>query len=75
MKNDPRSYDRITVYVIGHKFVLGLSQSSYNPRLAAQAKMSLSSAQNIFMPTNINSIVLLCAYFVFGNIFISNGEA
>ena len=27
--------------------------------LAARAKMSLSQAQNIFMPANINSIVIL----------------
>ena len=30
----------------------------FNPRLTARAKMSLSRAQNIFMPANINSIVL-----------------
>ena len=30
-----------------------------SPCLAARAKMSLSRAQNIFMPANINSIVLL----------------
>ena len=29
-----------------------------NPRLTARAKMSLSWAQNIFMPANMNSIVL-----------------
>ena len=29
------------------------------PNLATRAKMSLSRAQNMFMPTNINSIVLL----------------
>ena len=28
-------------------------------RLAARAKMSLSQAQNIFMPANINSIVII----------------
>ena len=28
------------------------------PRLAARAKMSLSRAQNVFMPANINSIVI-----------------
>ena len=41
------------VYVLGHKYVLGPSQT----RLAARAKMS--RAQNIFMPANINSIVIL----------------
>ena len=47
------------VYVLGHKFVLGPSQTHFSPRLAARAKMSLSRAQNIFMPANINSIVIL----------------
>ena len=31
----------------------------FSPRLAARAKMSLSRAQNVFMPANINSIVIL----------------
>ena len=35
-----------------------LSQAHFSPRLAARAKMSLSRAQNIFMPANINSIVI-----------------
>ena len=47
------------VYVLGHKHVLGPSQTHFSPRLAARAKMSLSWAQNMFMPANINSIVLL----------------
>ena len=47
------------VYVLGHKYVLGPSQAHFSPRLAARAKMSLSRAQNIFMPANINSIVIL----------------
>ena len=38
----------VTVYVPGHKYILGPSQSS---RLTARAKMS--RAQNIFMPTTI----------------------
>ena len=46
------------VYVLGHKHVLGLSQAHFSPRLATRAKMSLSRAQNMFMPANINSIVL-----------------
>ena len=37
------------VYVLGHKYVLGPSQTH----------LSLSRAQNIFMPANINSIVIL----------------
>jgi len=36
-----------------------IHRAHFKPRLAAQAKMSLSRAQNIFMPANINSIVLL----------------
>ena len=47
------------VYVLGHKYVLGPSQTHFSPRLAARAKMSLSRAQNIFMPANIYSIVIL----------------
>ena len=47
------------VYVLGHKYVLGPSRTHFSPRLAARAKMSLSRAQNIFMPANINSIVIL----------------
>ena len=46
------------VYVRGHKYVLGPSQTHFSPRLAARAKMSLSRAQNIFMPANINSITI-----------------
>ena len=34
-------------------------RAHFNPRLTARAKISLSRAQNIFMPANINSIVLL----------------
>ena len=33
--------------------------------LAARAKMSLSRAQNIFMPANINSIVILTTLFYY----------
>ena len=40
-------------------YVLGPSQTHFSPRLGAQAKMSLSRAQNIFLPKNINSIVTL----------------
>ena len=46
------------VYVLGRKYDLGPSQTHFSPRLAARAKMSLSRAQNIFMPANINSIVI-----------------
>ena len=46
------------VYVLGLKYVLGPSQTHFSPRLAVRAKMSLSLAQNIFMPANINSIFI-----------------
>ena len=36
-----------SVYVLGHKYVLGPSQTHFSPRLAARGKMSLSRAQNI----------------------------
>ena len=36
-----------------------LLRGHFNPRLTAWARMSLSRAQNIFMPVNINSVVLL----------------
>ena len=35
-----------------------LLEAHFNPRLTARAKMSLSRAQNIFMPVNMNSTVL-----------------
>ena len=38
------------VYVLGHKYVLGPTQTHF--------KMSLRRAQNIFMPKNINSITI-----------------
>ena len=38
---------------------MGPSETHFSPRLAARAKMSLSRAQNIFIPKNINSIVIL----------------
>ena len=36
-----------------------LLRAHFNAHLTARAKMSLSRAQNIFFPENINSIVLL----------------
>ena len=53
--------------VIGHKqLLLSLCRALWRILRAkmenfARAKMSLSRAQNIFMPANINSIVILCA--------------
>ena len=37
---------------------LALLRTPFNPRYA-RAKMSLSRAKNIFMPANINSIVII----------------
>ena len=39
---------------------LALIRTHFNPRYA-RAKMSLTRAKNIFMPANINSIVILKA--------------
>ena len=44
---------------LGVNIFWALLRAHFNPRLTARAKMSLSRAQNIFMPANINSIVLL----------------
>ena len=44
---------------LGINIFWALLRAHFNPRLTARAKMSLSRAQNIFMPKNINSIVLL----------------
>ena len=44
---------------LGVNIFWALLRARFNPRLTARAKMSLSRAQNIFMPANINSIVLL----------------
>ena len=44
---------------LGINIFWALLRAHFNPRLTARAKMSLSRAQNIFMPANVNSIVLL----------------
>ena len=44
---------------LGINIFWALLRANFNPPLMARAKMSLSRAQNIFMPANINSIVLL----------------
>ena len=44
---------------LGINMFWALLRAHFNPRLTARAKMSLSRAQNIFMPTNVNSIGLL----------------
>ena len=51
-----------TVYVLGHKCILGASQSSFNPCLKAWDKMNLSRAQKLFMSMNISSIVFLWSF-------------
>ena len=43
---------------LGINIFWALLRAHFKPRLTVQAKMSLSRAQNIFMPANINSIVL-----------------
>ena len=40
-------------------FLNALQSDNNSNRLTARAKMSLSRAQNIFMPANLNSIVLI----------------
>ena len=55
---------KVILIVIEFMFVCinifwALLRAYFNPRLAAQAKMCLSRAQNIFMLANINSIVIL----------------
>ena len=44
---------------LGINMFWALLRAHFNPRLTARAKMSLSRAQNILMPANIDSIVLL----------------
>lgn len=45
----------IKVYVLGHKYILGLTQSYFNLSLQARIKMTLSRDQNIFRLKNVNS--------------------
>ena len=47
------SYDWLILF-----FVADVIDQSHNITIAARAKMSLSRAQNIFMPKNINSITI-----------------
>ena len=44
---------------LGINMFWALLRAHFNPHPTARAEMSLSRAQNIFMPANINSIVLL----------------
>ena len=49
----------IAFMFLGINIFWALLRAHFNPRLTARAKMSLTRAQNIFTPANINSIVLL----------------
>ena len=49
----------VRVYVLGINIFWVFLRTHFNLRLTARAKMSLSQAQSIFMPTNINSLVLV----------------
>ena len=53
-----KQHNRSVVIFFSFYFLNAL-QSDINSNRAARAKMSLSRAQNIFMPANINSIVIL----------------
>ena len=44
---------------LGINILWALLRAYFNPHLTDLAKMSLSRAQNIFTPANINSIVLI----------------
>ena len=44
---------------LGINIFWALLRAHFNPHLMSRAKMSLSKAQNMFMPAKINSIVLL----------------
>ena len=50
---------------LGINIFWDLLRAHFNPRLTDRGKMSLSRAQNIFMPANINSIVLLVPLIVY----------
>ena len=48
----------IELMFLGINMFLALLRARFNPRYA-RAKMILSRAKNIFMPANVNSIVIL----------------
>ena len=57
--NALQSYNNSNIVdVLRRKYVLGPTQAHFSPSVA-RAKMSLSRAQNIFTPKNINYIVIL----------------
>ena len=47
---------------LGINMFWGLPRPHFNPSLAAQAKMSLTQAKNLFTPANINSVVLVLVF-------------
>ena len=49
----------IVFMFLGLNIFRALLKAHFSPSLAARAKMSPSRAQNIFMPANINSIVIV----------------
>ena len=53
----------IEFMLLGINIFWALLRAHFNPHLKVRAKMSLSRAQNIFMPANINSIVSLTQKF------------
>ena len=61
----PQCLQRVVEFLfLGINMFFALSLSHFNPCLAAQAKMTLSCIQNLFMPVNINSIILLITLFL-----------
>ena len=60
---------------LGIKMFWVLLSAHFNLRLSARDTMSLTQAQNLFMPANINSIVLLLLLLLFVNcefVLVSN---
>ena len=61
----PQCLQRVVEFMfLGINMFFGLSLSHFNPCLAAQAKMTLGCIQNLFMPVNINFIILLITLFL-----------
>ena len=59
----------IELMFLGINMFLALLRAHFNPHYA-WAKMILSRAKNIFMPANVNSIVILM-FSIFKSLFIS----
>ena len=59
---------------LGINIFWALLRAHFNTYLTTQAEMSLSQAQNIFMPVNINSIVLLVFKFIMYEYIIGLGD-